>query len=110
VALAVPVMMVMTVIMGMTVVVVVVSGAALFGMRVVVGRGVVVVDPNDVGVGMAVHERSVAVLVCVRRVLILYAHVPKRWHRGQGSRAGPARLLAVEITAGRCWRRRRPRS
>lgn len=47
----------------------VVVRSVVAGMRVVVGGQVVVVDPDHVRVRVAVHQRPVAVLVRVRRIV-----------------------------------------
>lgn len=81
-------MIVMVVIVVMTVLVgllVLEQMLVLVRMSVVVSGGVVVVDPNHVGVGMAVDERSVAMLVGVGGGVALGVRVADGWHRDQGS-------------------------
>ena len=63
-----------------TLVTVVMVVATLVPMDMVMGARVVMVDPDHVRVQMDVDERSVAVLVCVRRVLVLRVHVAEGWH------------------------------
>ena len=60
----------LTVGMVIGVVMVTVMGAGSRLVLVVVRRGIGMVDPDHVRVGMAVHETSVAVLVRVRRVVV----------------------------------------
>jgi hypothetical protein len=104
------VMAVLVVMMGVIVLMVVLMidlVGVIIGVRVIVGVRGVMVGPGGMGVGMAVNERAVAVLV---HVAAIGMDVAKGWHEWSGYRrtAPPPASVAATSRGERTDERRQP--